>query len=157
MIICTPLRVVSVQSSALYDNGITEKRVGVGGAMLYVVLYMCSCMCMCSWCPVPAGSPSRGGDVKVYVLDINQPSLPTPFTLFLCLFLSYGPFTCTSTFSLLSMKTKSLSCLCLICLLPLILFTTPFFCHVLVTLLVYLTLSLLGSLPISLIAPKLSL
>ena len=42
---------------------------------------------------VPAGSPSRGGDVKVYVRDINQPSLPTPFTLFLCLFLSYGPFT----------------------------------------------------------------
>ena len=42
---------------------------------------------------VPAGSPSRGGDIKVYVLDINQPSLPTPFTLFLCLFLSYGPFT----------------------------------------------------------------
>ena len=24
-------------------------------------------------------SPSRGGDVAVYVLDINQPSLPTPF------------------------------------------------------------------------------
>ena len=45
---------------------------------------------------VPAGSPSRGGDVKVYVLDINQQSLPTPCTLFLCLFLSYGPFTCIS-------------------------------------------------------------
>ena len=45
---------------------------------------------------VPAGSPSRGGNVKVCVLDINQPSLPTPFTLFLCLFLSYGPFTCIS-------------------------------------------------------------
>ena len=45
---------------------------------------------------VPAGSPSRGGDVKVYVLDINQPSLPTPFTLFLSLFLSCGPFTCIS-------------------------------------------------------------
>ena len=28
---------------------------------------------------VPAGSPSRGGDVLVYVTDINQPSLPTPF------------------------------------------------------------------------------
>ena len=28
---------------------------------------------------VPAGSPSRGGDVAVYVFDINQPSLPTPF------------------------------------------------------------------------------
>ena len=28
---------------------------------------------------VPADSPSRGGDVTVYVCDINQPSLPTPF------------------------------------------------------------------------------
>ena len=37
---------------------------------------------------VPAGSPSRGGDVKVYVLDINQPSFPTFVILFLCLFLS---------------------------------------------------------------------
>ena len=27
----------------------------------------------------PAGSPSRGGDVTVYVLDIHQPSLPTLF------------------------------------------------------------------------------
>ena len=28
---------------------------------------------------VPAGSPSRGGAVAVYVFDINHPSLPTPF------------------------------------------------------------------------------
>ena len=28
---------------------------------------------------VPTGSPSCGGDVAVYVLDIKQPSLPTPF------------------------------------------------------------------------------
>ena len=28
---------------------------------------------------VPAGSPSRGGDVTVCVSDRNQPSLPTPF------------------------------------------------------------------------------
>ena len=27
------------------------------------------------------------GDATVYVLDISQPSLPTPFILFLCLFL----------------------------------------------------------------------
>ena len=27
---------------------------------------------------VPAGSPSRGGDVAVYVFDINQPNWPTP-------------------------------------------------------------------------------
>ena len=30
-------------------------------------------------CGVPAGSPSCGGDVTVYVFDINQPSLPTSF------------------------------------------------------------------------------
>ena len=28
---------------------------------------------------VPAGSPSCGGDVTVYVFDINHPSLPNPF------------------------------------------------------------------------------
>ena len=28
---------------------------------------------------VPVDSPSRGGDVTIYVCDINQPSLPTPF------------------------------------------------------------------------------
>ena len=30
---------------------------------------------------VPAGSPSRGGDVTVYVLHINQPSLPTLYSV----------------------------------------------------------------------------
>ena len=28
---------------------------------------------------VPAGSPSCGGDVKVYVYDMSYSSLPTPF------------------------------------------------------------------------------
>ena len=43
---------------------------------------------------VPPGSPSRGGDVAVYVFDVNQPSLPIPFfyILLLCLFLSLWPF-----------------------------------------------------------------
>ena len=41
---------------------------------------------------VPTGSPSRGGDVRVYVFGIDQPSLPIPFfILFLCLFLSLRP------------------------------------------------------------------
>ena len=32
------------------------------------------------WYPVVrAGFPSRGGDVAVYVFDVNQPSSPTPF------------------------------------------------------------------------------
>ena len=41
---------------------------------------------------VSAGLPSRSGDVAVYVLDVNQPILPTLFILFLCLFLSLCPF-----------------------------------------------------------------
>ena len=47
---------------------------------------------------VPAGSPSRGGDVTVYVKNINQPSLPTLFFL-LCsrvCFCVRGPFSCIS-------------------------------------------------------------
>ena len=42
---------------------------------------------------VLAGSPSRSGDVAVYVFDINQPSLPTFFFLFCsCFYLSLWPF-----------------------------------------------------------------
>ena len=41
---------------------------------------------------VPVGSPSHGGDVTVYALDINQLNLPRPYHLFLCLFLSLWPF-----------------------------------------------------------------
>ena len=37
------------------------------------------CCVPCYTCEFPTGSPSRGGDVAVYVFDINQPSLPTPF------------------------------------------------------------------------------
>ena len=29
--------------------------------------------------PGPTSSPSRGGDIAIYVKDINQPSLPIPF------------------------------------------------------------------------------
>ena len=45
-----------------------------------------------SYTMVHAGSALRGGDVTVYVIDVNQPSLPTLFILFLCLFLSLWPF-----------------------------------------------------------------
>ena len=34
---------------------------------------------LCTLPSFPAGSPSRGGDVAVYVLDINQPNSPTCF------------------------------------------------------------------------------
>ena len=50
-----------------------------------------------SHCSGPAGSPSRGGDVTVYVFDINKPSLPTPFVFCSCVFFClYGPFNCIS-------------------------------------------------------------
>ena len=40
-----------------------------------------------SYFSVPAGSLSRGGDVTVYVYDINQPSLPTPlYSVFVSVF-----------------------------------------------------------------------
>ena len=41
---------------------------------------------------VLAGSPSRRGDATVYILDVNQSSLPTLFALLLSLFLYLWPF-----------------------------------------------------------------
>ena len=52
-------------------------------------------------CHVPTGSPSRGGDVAVYVLDINQPSLPTPF---------YPVLVSDSVFMALSTVFHSINC-----------------------------------------------
>ena len=46
--------------------------------VLLLLLAFCSLSNVAS-STVPAGSPSRGGEVTVYVCDINQPSLPTPF------------------------------------------------------------------------------
>ena len=40
----------------------------------------------------PTGSPSRGGDIAVYVLDIIQRPCPLFSILFLCLFLFLWPF-----------------------------------------------------------------
>ena len=51
---------------------------------------------------VPTGSPPRGGDVAVYVFDINQPSLPTPF---------YAIFVSVSVFAVLSSAFHSINSL----------------------------------------------
>ena len=41
----------------------------------------------------PTGSPSRGGDITVYVYDLNQPSLPTPFkSVLVSVSVFYGSF-----------------------------------------------------------------
>ena len=54
-------------------------------AFFFVFLLAFSCLLSSSLCrlfsssPVPAGSPSSGGDVVVDVEDVNQPSLTTPF------------------------------------------------------------------------------
>ena len=45
---------------------------------------------------VPTGSPLRGGNVAVYVFDINQQSLPTRFYSILVSVCLYGPFNCIS-------------------------------------------------------------
>ena len=44
----------------------------------------------------PAGSPSWGEDVMVYVTDIKQPSLPTPSHCSCICFGLCGPFNCIS-------------------------------------------------------------
>ena len=49
---------------------------------------------------LPAGSPSRGGDVVVYVLDINQLSLPISF---------YSVFVSISVFIALSIVFHSIN------------------------------------------------
>ena len=51
------------------------------------------CMMMCKRCGLLCGC-SCGGDVAacVFEFDINQPSLPTLFILFLCQFMSLWPF-----------------------------------------------------------------
>ena len=48
-------------------------------ARLLACLCVCVCVCVCFYERVPAVSPSRSGDVAVYVLDLQQPSLPTAF------------------------------------------------------------------------------
>ena len=49
--------------------------------MVIVATFFTCCVSMHGHCYVwvPAGSPSRGGDVEINVFDVNQPSLPTPF------------------------------------------------------------------------------
>ena len=46
--------------------------------VLYIVVLLIVDLAFADEC-VLVGSPSRGGDVVIYVFDINQPSLPTPF------------------------------------------------------------------------------
>ena len=60
---------------------------------IIIIIYYYICLQNFTHIPgVPSGSPARGGDVTVCVKDINQPSLPTPFILFLYLFLLLWPF-----------------------------------------------------------------
>ena len=47
-------------------------------SLLMLMLLLLIVILLLLLCPVPAGSPSLGGDVVIYVKDINHPSLPTP-------------------------------------------------------------------------------
>ena len=54
---------------------------------LYGPTALCALSCMVSQLSVPtvpAGSPSRGGDITVYVPDKHQPRFPPPFFVFFC-------------------------------------------------------------------------
>ena len=54
---------------SLYSSGL------ISALLVFSTIYL---FMEISFSPSPAGSSSRGGDVTVYVLDINQPTLPTP-------------------------------------------------------------------------------
>ena len=86
----------SKKSMQLFARKVTEKdqvparrrRVSSFGLHWYGIVQAVVGMCPSDKSPtaslqtyivVPAGSPSRDGDVTVYVQNINQPSLPTPF------------------------------------------------------------------------------
>ena len=79
------------------DEAVVRERRGKGEGLVGTILVLAFFSHRASTL-VSAGLPSRGGDVAVYVFDINQPSLFTPFfpILFLCLFCLYGPLNCIS-------------------------------------------------------------
>ena len=52
---------------------------GFGWSVSFIPTFRSSPHHFTLFCPVPAGFPSPGGDVTVYVLDINQPSFLKKF------------------------------------------------------------------------------
>ena len=59
----------------------------------WIMLQYCLLLAYYQWISlftscVPAGLPSRGGDVAAYVFNISHQACPLLFILFLCLFLS---------------------------------------------------------------------
>ena len=88
------------------------------------LLFSCSCGCFLRPPPqvfldlVPAGSPSRGGDVAADVVDVNQPSLPTPFysvlvslSVFMALSTAFIPLILPTTLRFLTLFFRSYLCL----------------------------------------------
>ena len=81
------VRYSAVRAAPLTDINQTESQVYIPRFNAVVRLKTCprttrygsSSSSSSSSSDVPAGSPSRGGDVAVYVFETNQPSLPTPF------------------------------------------------------------------------------
>ena len=73
-------------AEALFAMGHVQEGLGdlqeVRPIMMCIVVLSLLCLFLPLPSPphlVPAGSASRGGDVAVYVIDVNQPSLSTPF------------------------------------------------------------------------------
>ena len=79
---------------SIYDISVVSKLVIESCVLPMIRRACCSWYSLLRW--VPVGSPSRGGNVMVYVLDLNQPSLPTLYFCSCVCFCLYGPFTCIS-------------------------------------------------------------
>ena len=79
----------------------------------WILLQYCLLLAYYQWISlftfcVPAGLPSRGGDVAAYVFNISHQACPLLCILFLCLFLPYGSFNCIS-FNKLSRQLSAFS------------------------------------------------
>ena len=83
------LRSPSLSQSALLSRSLSlslclflsVSQISVSVSICLSLSLSISDLCLCPKLPcslVPTGSPSRGGDVAVYVFDVNQPSLPNP-------------------------------------------------------------------------------
>ena len=99
-------------STALW--GLSNSR-PVHSLMMSSHLFLCLHCLLPPFTVVPAGSPSRAGDVVIYVFDINRPELSHSFLFCSCVcFCLYGPFNCIS-FQKFS-RQLSASSLCSSCL-----------------------------------------
>ena len=93
---------VTVEENQIFWNSLTNTKGSAwqGTAQSKTTIFLSPLYSFIYMITVPAGSPSPGGDVTVYVKDINQSSVPTPL---------YSVLVSTSVFMALSTVFHSIN------------------------------------------------